>query len=139
MPGWDASRSTQPFRPKSRFHMMSLAGEVDRGRPGVLEWAYSIHRLQVFQGFPRATVGHGKKLTGCGKADHGPVQPCVSCGVEEQEQLAAQVGIQVGRVWRVGGFQPWPGATVKLARVGRFWIPHAWRGLARPCPERVFT
>lgn len=56
--------------------MMSLAGESDGGRPGALDPAYSIHRLQVFQGFPRATMGHGKKLTGCRKADHGLCSMC---------------------------------------------------------------
>lgn len=64
------------FRPKSRFHMMSLAGERDGGRPGAVVLAYSVHGLQVFQGFPRATVGHGKKLTGCCKADHGLCSMC---------------------------------------------------------------
>lgn len=52
---------------------------------------------------------------------------CVSCIVEEQlGSWAARCGL-----WQR------PDATAKLARVGRFWTPHAWRGLARPCPERV--
>lgn len=125
--GWDASRSTQPFRPKSRFHMMSLAGETDGGRPGELDPAYSIHVLQVFQGFPRATVGHGKKLTGCGKADHGLRAACVSLWCRG---AAGQLGCRVGKVWRLGSF---PAVTRRNSKVGTSWQVLDPTCMERPC------
>lgn len=60
--------------------------------------AYSIHGLQVFQGFPRASVGHGKKLTGCSRADHGLCSMCqLWC-----RGAAGQLGSWVGNVWGLG-------------------------------------
>lgn len=77
---------------------MSLAGERDGGRPGAVLQAYSVHGLQVFQGFPRATVGHGKKLTGCCEADHGLCSMCqLWCRV-----AAGQLGIWAARWARSG-------------------------------------
>jgi hypothetical protein len=83
--------------------MMSLAGEGDEGRAGELVQAYWIHGLQVFQGFPRAAVGHGKTLTGHGKADQG-LCSCVSYGVCI-EGAAGQTG-RIGRMGRRDQAQP---------------------------------
>lgn len=129
MPRWDASRSTQLFRPKSRFHMMSLASDVDGGPPGVLDPPYSIHGLQVFQGFPRATVGHGKELTGCGKADHGLYSVCqLWCGgAAAAGSAAAQPG---GQGLKSGWF---PTVTRRNGKVGTSWQVLDPTCMERPC------
>lgn len=129
MPGWDALRSTQPFPPKSRFHMMSLAGQKDGGRPGALDPAYSIHGLQVFQGFPRASVGHGKKLTGCSKADHGLCSMCqLWC-----RGAAGQLGSWAAG-WAMSGDWGWClSMTRRNSKVGTSWQVLDPTCMERPC------
>lgn len=122
MPGWDASRSTQPFRPRSRFHMMSLAGERDEGRAGALVQAYSILGLQVFQGFPRAVVGHGKTLTGCGKADHGL---CSVCQLWCMCRGSSWADGQMGHLWAA--------VTRRNRKVGTSWQELDPTSMGRPC------
>lgn len=126
MPGWNASRSTQPFRPRSRFHMMSLAEQRDEGRAGALVQAYSILGLQVFQGFPRAVVGHGKTLTGCGKADHGLCSVCQLWCMCRGGSWAD--GTPVGSC-----DQTQPQSWHKLAGAGSHKHGKALRGLPRAC------
>lgn len=95
MPGWDALGSTQPLRPKSRFHMMSLAGERDGGRPGALgrrtrymDCRYSRVSPERVWATARSSLAVAGLITACAA--------CVSCGVEEQ------LGSWVGNVWGLG-------------------------------------
>lgn len=97
------------------------------GRPGALVKAYSIHGLQVFQGFPRAGVGHGKKLTGCDKADHGLCTMCqLLCRGSSWAVGQLSGGQCMGTGWSLA-------MTRRSSKVGTSWQMLDPTCMERPC------